>query len=99
VALVDQLSGLREGNPITQYRPNPDMLINGTSPDHALHDGYIVRWLSVDAAGDVRIWTAGIGVNTSYPASVLNQYGGAAIFRLIGVENSVNVRARLFADN
>jgi hypothetical protein len=86
---------LRGNNPITQYRQSPDMLVNGTSPSHSLHDGYVVRWLSVDAAGDVRIWTAGIGVNSNYARSVVNQYGGAALFRAKGAENALNVRLKL----
>jgi hypothetical protein len=81
-----------DGNPITQYRASPDLIINGTSPGHELHDGYVVRWLSINAAGTVSVWTAGVGVNSSVGMRTFNQYGGEALFRGIGVQNAVTVR-------
>jgi RHS repeat-associated protein len=96
------LPGITSANPVTQYRPNPDMIINGTSDGHIFNDGYVVRWLSVDAAGDVRIWTAGLGINTATPFKWLNeiigdvnQVAGKQLFVNIGKENVQNVRAAL----
>lgn len=86
-------SNLSGGNPITQYRPNVDMVINGTSDGHRYHDGYVVRWTSVNAAGDVRIWTYGIGVNTSTQRAVENQVASRLLFEKIGIENAINVRS------
>ncbi len=88
-------SDLRGGNPITQYRPNDDIIINGTSDGHRYHDGYVVRWSSVDAAGDVRIWTYGIGVNTGSYMARENAVTGQMLFRAIGVKNALNVRNAL----
>lgn len=82
----------RQGNPITQYRASPDLIINGTSPGHELHDGYVVRWLSVNGAGTVSVWTAGVGVNSSAGMRMFNQYGGYALFRGIGLQNALTVR-------
>jgi RHS repeat-associated protein len=79
-------------NVITQYRPNSDMIINGTSPSHMLHDGYVVRWLAVNAAGNVQIWTAGIGTNSGRFMSYLNQSLGSQLFYTIGHDNAQQVR-------
>lgn len=79
-------------NPITQYRASPDLIINGTSPGHELHDGYVVRWLSVNSAGTVSVWTAGVGVNSSAGMRMFNQYGGDALFRGIGLQNALTTR-------
>lgn len=85
-------------NPITQYRASPDLIINGTSPGHELHDGYVVRWLSVNAAGTVNVWTMGIGVNSNAGMRMFNQYGGEVLFRGVGVQNSLTVK-RLLSGN
>ena len=87
---------LRQGNPITQYRASEDLIINGTSPGHELHDGYVVRWLSVSNAGNVSVWTACVGVNSSGAMQMFNQYGGAALFRGIGMQNAITVRRMLY---
>lgn len=99
-AVVGQtiLQGLSGGNPITQYAPNGDMVINGTSPGHVFDDGYVVRWLSVNDAGIAQIWTYGRGVNTGFPTSVANQYGGSAIFKLIGLRNSAEANKQVKKD-
>ena len=89
------LAGVSSSNPITQYRPNADLIINGTSPGHVLHDGYVVRWLDVNAAGNVRIWTYGLGVNTGYGTAIFNDVSGSVIFRNKGAENVSNIRNRL----
>jgi len=89
------LAGVSSSNPITQYRPNADIIINGTSPGHVLHDGYVIRWLDVDAAGNVRIWTYGLGVNTGYGTAIFNVVGGSVIFRNKGAENVSNIQNRL----
>jgi hypothetical protein len=83
------------GNPITQYRASQNMIINGTSVGHELHDGYVVRWIATDSAGDVRIWTYGRGVNASANYRRFNYYGGKAIFHGIGVLNAVSVKSVL----
>ena len=80
-----------QGNPITQYRASPDLIINGTSPGHELHDGYVVRWLTVNDAGTVSVWTAGVGVNSSAGMRMFNQYGGEALFRGIGLQYALTV--------
>jgi hypothetical protein len=87
--------GLVRGNQITQYMPNENVIINGTSLGHRYHDGYIVRWIGVSPDGGVRIWTYGIGTNTSHYFALENQYGGRALFEAIGVRNSINVRRSL----
>ena len=79
-------------NPITQYRPSPDLIINGTSPGHVFHDGYIVRWLGVDAAGNVSVWTAGLGTNSSAFMADQNRRLGTMIFSTIGANNANSVR-------
>lgn len=66
--------GLSGGNPITQYAVNPDMVINGTSPGHVFHDGYVVRWLAVNEDGVAQIWTYGRGVNTDGAAAFGNKW-------------------------
>ncbi len=81
-----------DSNPITQYRVNPDVIINGTGAGHELHDGYVVRWLSVNGAGDVSVSTVGIGVNRSGSARMFNQYGGDLVFRGVGMQNSLTVK-------
>jgi hypothetical protein len=68
------------------------MIINGTSEGHRYHDGMVVRWLGVDQAGAVRIWTYGIGINSSTYVGVENQLLGRALFEKIGIENALNVR-------
>jgi RHS repeat-associated protein len=80
------------GNPISQYRPSPDVIINGTSLDHVLHDGYVVRWIGVADNGDVSIWTYGRGVNQSSFLKYFNQYGGEFLFRNQGAANATAVR-------
>lgn len=80
--------GLSGGNPITQYAVNPDMVINGTSPGHVFHDGYVVRWLMVNDAGIAQIWTYGRGTNTSGATAFVNKWGGIGIFKWIGLRNS-----------
>jgi hypothetical protein len=79
-------------NTVTQYMPNPDMIINGTSPGHILQDGYVVRWLSVNKAGDVTVYTYGRGNNTSSVNQVLNSVGGPLLFHSIGLSNRIEVR-------
>jgi len=90
--------GLTGGNSITQYAPNRDMVINGTSPGHLLHDGYVVRWLSVNNAGIAQIWTYGRGVNTNFLTTFGNQYGGEAIFKYIGIRNSAEANKAIRKD-
>jgi hypothetical protein len=90
--------GLSGGNPITQYAASPDMVINGTSPGHVFHDGYVVRWLSVNDAGIAQIWTYGRGVNTNFLTTVGNQYGGVAIFKWIGLRNSAEANKQVKKD-
>ncbi len=90
---------LTGGNRITQYRPNADIIINGTSQDHILNDGYVIRWLAVDTSGDVRIWTFGVGVNTNTFTWALNQYEGPKIFQNIQKQNVSNIRQRLWLGN
>jgi hypothetical protein len=82
-------------NVVTQYMPNENMIINGTSMGHRYHDGYIVRWIGVDSAGGVRIWTYGIGTNSSTYMALENQFGGRLLFEAIGVRNALNVRRAL----
>lgn len=89
------LTGLTSKNPITQYRVNEDMLINGTSPGHVLHDGYVVRWVSVDPVGNVSIWTAGYGTNTHFVTRWANQFGGPTLFSGIGSRNKLKVQCQL----
>jgi RHS repeat-associated protein len=95
---VEVSQGLSGGNPITQYAPSQDMVINGTSPRHIFDDGYVVRWLAVDDAGIAQIWTYGRGVNTSVWTTVGNQYGGEAIFRYIGIRNSAEANRKIKKD-
>lgn len=98
--LKQELSGFTETNPITQYAPNKDIVINGTSPGHFLHDGYVVRWLSVDDAGTVQIWVYGRGVNTNFLTDAANTYGGAALFEAIDLQNSgvADMKIKGYAD-
>lgn len=86
---------LTGGNSITQYRPSADILINGTSGDHMLRDGYVVRWIAADAAGDVRIWTFGVGENTNWATRWFNQNPGAWIFKFKQDQNVENVQRKL----
>jgi hypothetical protein len=74
------------------------MVINGTSPGHVFHDGYVVRWLSVNDAGIAQIWTYGRGVNTNFLTTVGNQYGGVAIFKWIGLRNSAEANKQVKKD-
>ena len=80
-------NNLSGGNPVTQYAVSSDMIINGTSPGHVFHDGYVVRWLSVNAAGDVSVWTYGRGNNSGLFTQIGNQVGGSLIFLNKGMEN------------
>ncbi len=82
------LTGFPDPNPITQYRPSLDMIINGTSKGHMFHDGYVVRWLATDQAGNVTIWTAGAGTNSSPAMAALNTYLGKKLFVSIGTDNA-----------
>ena len=92
-----KLSG---NNWITQYvSPNGQVVINGTMKDkHALDDGYVMRWISEDSSGAVRILTYGEGVNKSWsgiPASAMgrvNSTVGPALFTSLGIQNQVDVR-------
>ena len=86
---------LTGGNPITQYRVSADMIINGTSQGHTFHDGAVVRWLSVNAAGNVSIWTAGYGTNTSELKAFVNSRVGAGLFNNLGIDNARGVRSCL----
>ena len=55
----------------------------------------VMRWIGVAPNGDVRIWTYGIGNNTSTYMGYENQIGGRLLFEKIGIENSINVRRSL----
>jgi RHS repeat-associated protein len=74
----DKLGILWGGNPVSQYMPNENMIINGSDPSHWLADGYVVRWIGV-TNGIVQIWTYGIGVNKDWGAYIGN-YAAAANF-------------------
>lgn len=87
--------GLSGGNQITQYAPSENMVINGTSLNHVFHDGYVVRWLSVNDSGIAQIWTYGRGVNTGFWTTVGNQYGGVSIFRWIGLKNALDANKQI----
>jgi len=77
---------------ISQYlSPNGEVLINGTNDDHILHDGYIMRWISRDGSGNVRIMTYGEGVNSSAFWSAVNTLGGGTLFEGLGQANADNV--------
>jgi RHS repeat-associated protein len=91
----DVHTGVLFGNAITQYMPSENLIINGTSPGHRYHDGYIVRWIGVDPNGGVRIWTYGIGTNSSGYMALENQFGGWLLFEFIGVQNAINIRRSL----
>ena len=67
------LTGVFSPNPITQFRPNEDLLINGTSRNHMFYDGYVVSWIATDSIGNVSIWSAGYGTNTSTMNAVMNK--------------------------
>jgi hypothetical protein len=82
-------------NKITQYRYSDSLLVNGTSPGHVFHDGYVVRWIEIDSLGDVRIWSAGYGTNYSRVHAWINENRGNALFRDIGVQNAAEVQRRL----
>jgi RHS repeat-associated protein len=89
------LTGVTSANPITQYRVNDNMLINGTSPSHIFNDGYVVRWVAVDSIGNVAIWSAGYGTNSGSITRWANQIGGPMLFNDIGVQNKVKVQCNL----
>lgn len=89
------LSGVSSANPITQYRVNGGMLINGTSPGHVFNDGYVVRWVAIDSLGDVAIWSAGYGTNTGIGTRWANQIGGPMLFSKIGFQNKIHVQCNL----
>jgi hypothetical protein len=57
-----------------------------------LHDGYVVRWLAVNAAGNVQIWTAGVGTNSSAFMSGMNPRLGRGLFNTIGHDNAQEVK-------
>ncbi|PYE72997.1 hypothetical protein DFQ15_1462 [Xylophilus ampelinus] len=90
-------------NWITQYlSPNGEVVINGTEKDrHMLDDGYVMRWISKDPDGSVRINTYGEGVNKDWkgvPGGVMasvNSIMGPAIFNKLGIDNQVGVRNEL----
>lgn len=93
---------LNGGNPITQFRPNEDLLINGTDANHIFNDGYVVRWIAIDSLGNVNIWTAGYGTNITglgrffdLAARWANQIGGQELFRQKGNENRINIQCKL----
>jgi hypothetical protein len=97
-----ELSGIPRPNPITQYRPNADILINGTSDGHIFHDGYVIRWIAVDSLNNVRIWTSGAGINTATSVDLINRALGQVnytlgkkLFENKGKENVKNVRSKL----
>jgi RHS repeat-associated protein len=70
----DVRARLLGGNPVTQYMPNADIIINGTDPSHWLSDGYSVRWIGVSEQGVVQIWTFGIGNNTNPGFRLFNYF-------------------------
>lgn len=86
---------LTGGNPITQYRPSEDVIINGTSPGHVFHDGYVIRWISVDGTGNVRVWSAGYGTNSSPFMSFMNRSLGNLLFSTLGHTNRDTVQTCL----
>jgi len=86
---------LSRGNPITQYRPNANMIINGTSEGHMFHDGYVVRWVGVDSLGNAAIYTFGYGTNLSVARRWTNQIIGPTLFTDIGIRNKVNAQCQL----
>ncbi|MGJ7495942.1 hemagglutinin repeat-containing protein [Variovorax sp. RT4R15] len=91
------------GNQISQYlSPNGQVVINGTNEgQHMLDNGYVMRWISTDSQGGVRIMTYGEGVNMSWygiPGAVMggvNTVLGPGIFTNLGVQNQIGVRDSL----
>ena len=92
---VDVAGSLSGANPVTQFRPNENMIINGTTDGHRYHDGMVMRWIGNDPNGDVRIWTYGIGINNSPYKAKENQVGGRLLFEKIGIENRFDVQKSL----
>jgi filamentous hemagglutinin len=86
---------LNGNNPITQYRPNENMIINGTSRGHVFDDGFVVRWVAVDSIGNASIWTAGLGTNTNILYKWTNYFLGPSLFNDIGLQNKINVQCKL----
>lgn len=87
-------SSLTGDNLVTQYRINDRTIINGTLDGHRYHDGYVVRWLNVNSAGDVSIFTYGLGTNSSRYLAIENQAAGN-YFRFLGNQNKNNVQRAL----
>jgi hypothetical protein len=87
---------LTGGNWITQYRPNADIIINGTTKGkHILDDGFTIRWLATRSNGDVVLYTGGMGVNSNSALAYLNQHFGPNLFRTIGQDNRDKIQGCL----
>lgn len=98
---------LTGGNAITQYlSPNGQVVINGTEANqHMFDNGYVMRWVSTDAKGDVRILTYGEGVNATWfgipggVMGVINSTFGVPLFQLLGAQNQQSVQSVLDHQN
>ncbi|WP_418117013.1 hemagglutinin repeat-containing protein [Variovorax sp. 350MFTsu5.1] len=93
---------LTGGNKISQWLlSSGTVIINGTNDGHAFDDGYIMRYLDVDAKGNVKIITVGAGVNKNWGevpskmVSQINATAGTFLFSTIGVSNRANVQQQL----
>ena len=70
----------RPDGPIITRATSPNCVRNDTLPGHPLHNGYVIRCISVGSGGAIGIATRGVGSNYHWTIAWANEADGPKIF-------------------